>query len=922
MNPSYPHRYKTLAVVMALTLTACGKTPEQHFQQAQDMVRKADYKAAVIELKGVLQEQPKNSEARLLLGKTYLTSGAYSEAEKELAKAREQGIADEQVLPALAKALLKQGQAKKVLDLAIPVSGLTPQSVVQLQVVRAEAFMGLGKRTEAEQALAIATQLDAQNPEALLFKARLALLDQKKPEAMQLIGAALLKDAKFIDALYLKAALLQQDKKYVEAAQVFQQIIDIDAKQFRARLDLSQLQSFAGKAEDAEKSLLAAEKIAGNSPIVKYYRGIFELKRGKLKEANEALQQVLKDIPDHLPSVLAQASVSYGLGNFEQSLKSAQRALAKDPNNLFAVRLLAASQLKTGDAKSALATLEPLLQSGTQDPQLLNLAAEIYAENKDFNKAMANLDRAVALDPKNPDLKTRQALGHLHQGGEKEALADLEKAVQLSDKPGKADFALVMLNLQRKQFDAALQAIAAYEKKLPNNPLTHNLRAAALLGKQDRAGARKELEQSLAIQPTFLPAAIGLARLDLQDKNVAAANKRFESVLAKDPTNLESMLALADLAKLSKQEGEYVKWLEKAVKAHPEAIAAREGLVRYYLAKNDKAKALNLAKEAVSANPDNIQALALLASVQTATGAKADSIAGFKSLVEKNPKSPPAYMQLAIAQLADNQMGPARVNLNKAIELKPDYQIAQDMLLRLDLAEKKPEAALQIARQMQQQYPKSPLGFLREGDISTINKNPAQAAKAYELALARDGKVASLIKLHRALKQAGNENAAAKKLTDWIIQHPTDALARGYAAGESMAKGRNQEAIAQYQALLKSNPNNVATLNNLAVLYQSEKNPQALPTAEQALKLAPQQPAVQDTLGWILVEQGQLPRGLDLLRQALAKVPKNASVRYHYAAALAKSGNKPEAKKELESVLASGQEFPEVKDAKALLKSL
>ena len=42
-------------------------------------------------------------------------------------------------------------------------------------------------------------------------------------------------------------------------------------------------------------------------------------------------------------------------------------------------------------------------------------------------------------------------------------------------------------------------------------------------------------------------------------------------------------------------------------------------------------------------------------------------------------------------------------------------------------------------------------------------------------------------------------------------------------------------------------------LNNLATAYQQEKNPLALEYAEKAYKLAPDSPAVLDTLGWILV---------------------------------------------------------------------
>ena len=101
-----------------------------------------------------------------------------------------------------------------------------------------------------------------------------------------------------------------------------------------------------------------------------------------------------------------------------------------------------------------------------------------------------------------------------------------------------------------------------------------------------------------------------------------------------------------------------------------------------------------------------------------------------------------------------------------------------------------------------------------------------------------------------------------------------------------------------------------------------EKDKRALVTAEQALKLAPGNPGVQDTLGWILVEQGKPQKGLELLSKAVAKMPKAAAVRYHHAVALARTGEKTQAKKELEKLLAESPKFPKAEAAKALLGSL
>lgn len=910
------------AILFVLTLTGCGKSPEEHLQQARGFMDKADYKSAIVELKTLLQEQPSNQEAHVLLGKAHFVSAAYADAEKELTKARSQGAADEQTLPLLAKTLLKRGQAGKVMALELSASGLSPQAQATFQAARAEAQLILGRRAEAEQTLAVGSEVDSTNPDLLVVKAKLAIADQQNAQAEKFIDTALQRDGKFIDALYLKASLLQQEKKPAEATRHYQQILAVDPGQFVAHLALSKIALEQGNVAAAEQALQSAEKSAGGVPMVKYARGLFELRRGRDKEANESLLYVLRVIPDHLPSILAQAMASYGMGNYEQSMQGAQKVLGQAPNNLVAAKILAASQIKKGDTAAALNTLAPLLKSHSDDAKFHLLAGEAHFQSGDYAKSMEFLDRAAALAPKNLLIKKRQAASHLARGESDQALADLEQASSLSDKPGRVDLALVMLHLSRQEFDQALKAIAELDKKLPGNPVTHNLRAAALLGKQDRAGARKALEQALAIQPGFHAAALNLGRMDLQDKQPDAARRRFEAILAMDKNNLQAMLALADLAAANKQEKDYVDWLEKAAKAHPQAISPRTTLVRHYLTRKQPQKALALAREAASANPDNPEAINLLGATQLASGEKANAIVTYTRLAEKTSQSPDALLHLAMAQLAEKNLAAARASLQKAVKLKPDHLPSLDTLLSLELADKKHDAALQVARQIQARQPKSPLGYEREGDIQVAQKRLPQAIKAYEQAMAKGVGSPLFIKLHRAQTLAGQAKQGEQRLNDWLKQHPNDNAVRTYTAEYYMVTGRNKDAIAHYQEILRLNPNNALALNNLANLYQRERDGRALTTAEQALKLVPDSPTVQDTLGWILVEQGQAPRGLELLRQAVARAPRLTAARYHQAVALARTGDKARARRELEQLLGEVPKFPEAEAAKTLLKSL
>ena len=71
----------------------------------------------------------------------------------------------------------------------------------------------------------------------------------------------------------------------------------------------------------------------------------------------------------------------------------------------------------------------------------------------------------------------------------------------------------------------------------------------------------------------------------------------------------------------------------------------------------------------------------------------------------------------------------------------------------------------------------------------------------------------------------------------------------------SMLDAADQRALAseRYRIVLKTNPNNVAALNNLAYNLAVHQNAlaEALPLARRAVAIAPSEGAVLDTLGWV-----------------------------------------------------------------------
>jgi predicted Zn-dependent protease len=85
--------------------------------------------------------------------------------------------------------------------------------------------------------------------------------------------------------------------------------------------------------------------------------------------------------------------------------------------------------------------------------------------------------------------------------------------------------------------------------------------------------------------------------------------------------------------------------------------------------------------------------------------------------------------------------------------------------------------------------------------------------------------------------------------------------------------------------------------------------------------LAPSNPAVADTLAWVLAETGKPARAIPLFKKALEAAPTSSDIRLHYAHALFRSGDKRGARSQCEQLLAL-QDFRHRAEVQDLLAKL
>jgi putative PEP-CTERM system TPR-repeat lipoprotein len=908
--------------LLAAFLGGCGgDDPAQLIASGKEFLAKNDNKAAVIQLKNALQANPELGEARFLLGKALLASGDIAGAEVELRKAYNLKFASDEVVPLLAQAMLASGQAKKLTDEFGATELSSNPAKASLKTTLSTAWATQGKNDEANNELKAALAAQPDYAPALLAKARLTAISGDLPKAQAVVEGVLAANPKDHDALLLAGSLLAAKADAQGALARYRQAVEARPDSLVAHSAVVSTLFQLRKPDEAAQQIEAMKKIAPKHPQTLYLAGQSAYERKDFKAVREIAQELLKLAPDNASALLLAGAGEFQLRSYVQAENHLSKLVQKNPNMALGRRLLVATYLRSGQAAKALNTLQPALERADNDAALLALAGETYLMNGDPDKSAEYFAKAAKLDPNSKGKQISLAIAHLAQG-KSGALSELEQ-IASTDSGTSADLALIATHLKAGQLDKALKAIEALEKKQPDNPATHNLRARTLLGKKDIAGARASFAKALQLNPTFFPAAASLAALDLADKKPEEARKRFEGMLAADPKNAQALLAIAELQGSAGGKPEEVETLiGKAIMANPQDIAARLALITHHLKNKDNKKALTAANDAAASIPDRPEILDVLGRTQQVAGETNQALITYGKLANLQPTSPLAHMRLAELHLQAKNRDEAAKSLRRALEIRPDLLDAQRGLIIVAVEDKKFSDALAIARQIQQQRPKEAVGSALEGDIYLAAKQWSEAEKAYRLGLTIQSSPELAIKIHGALEAAGKKGEAEQWIAKWIETHRKDHLVPMYVADIATSRKEYPRAVELYRSALELQPENPLILNNLAWAAGQLDSPKAIEYAEKANRLSPNQPAIMDTLAMLLAKKGDSTRAIELLRKALQLAPQAALIQLNLAKVLIGSGQKDAARKELDELAKLGEKFPGQAEVARLQKEL
>ena len=911
-----------LAVALAL-LQGCGNSPKDLQSRAAAAEQAGDMPTAIIEMKSAVQQMPGDALLRFELGRLYNKAFDFVGAEKELNKALELGLQDQgQLTLELARAYRGQGKFDDLLLKVESSSDFDASIQASIVALRGRAQHYAGDVPAATKSLEQARALQADNADAALLQAQIEAGNGDLVAALTSVEKLLDRVPGNFDAWTYRAELLRALDKGEDALAAYNKVLKMDPRNFVALYNRSAVLLGLGRLDEAGEAARRMRQVYKNQPDALVQEGVVHLAKGNNREALDAAQSSLQIAPNFPKGLLLAGLANHRLDQLEQADEMLTAYLAAQPSNLMAQRALADTAIKLGQSQRALDLLTKALDEHQGDARLLVLAGDASIALGDKAKAAEFYDKAAAAKPDDEAITLRRAFANFEGGRSEQDLAELQAALSTVKQASGADEQLIRTLLQQGQADKAWDALLALEKRAPDSPITRNLRGAVLASRGDRPGAAAAFESALAADPAFLPAAKNLARLDLAAGNKASARGRFESVLAADAKNVPAMLALAQLEMDLGEQESAIKTLRRALEIAPDSQLANKRLVALLMAQGKHQDAADSAEKALATAKFDAQLVILAAAAHEAAGNSNQAEKTIKRLISQNPAAEQAYVRVAEFQAKAGRAADAEATLRQGLDVNkrsPALQIALSSLL---VSQGQGKQAMDFAKRVQQAQPKAPVGYVLEGEIHEAQQDYADAVKSYEAALQIQPAGQLAVKVYAARRRAGDEPAALAWLEDWAARNEADVASRIQIGNARLARGDYKQAVANFEKVVESRQVPVEVMNALAYSYQQLKDERALPYAEAAFRAAPRSGMVADTLAWILFEQGETERSLGILRQAVALAPSEPEIRYHLAAALAKSGDKAAARAELETALKGDGDFAWQADARKLLESL
>ena len=437
------------------------------------------------------------------------------------------------------------------------------------------------------------------------------------------------------------------------------------------------------------------------------------------------------------------------------------------------------------------------------------------------------------------------------------------------------------LALETGDAAAASDELAAAAAAAPDQPMIAVEEARALAKAKLPDEARAVLAKTRAQWPDH--AQVWLASGELLEKSVPVeAAVAYKRAIELEPTDERAYLGIARI-ELAAQHPRRAEAILRQLVAHvPASVEGRYRLAQRLYARDALADAIGQLRVVLELDPDQLDARLDLARALRRTGKLAEAIVQTRSAFDR------AAQPLDIAEelfwlLCEADDMQAAVDL---LTLLDDDRSDADTLAtvaRLDIGLGRLAAATAIADRLDAMD--TGIAKLVRVELLLANHDDAGAA---QLATGIAASTPAAIEATRALADAAltaGDGARAKQL---IAPLAKDDDERAFVDARVRARAHDVPgALALLESLIRAHPDHVAALNLAGYLLADAHL--RLPDAERYLtrarELAPGDPAILDSWGWLLYAQGKAREAVGVLEHAARFAPREHDILVHLDAA-------------------------------------
>ncbi len=910
-----------LLMVCVAALSACDFfiSTDGRVERARGEIGRGDYQAAVIDLKNALESEPNHVPARLLLAQASLALGDARDAEKELRRARDAGAKPAAVAELTAETRLALGQGADLLA-QIDSNQLVLTEPLR-SIYRGESLLAMGKPDDAAAAFEAAQRAPAPRPRGLIGLARARAGQRQADVALRLLEGVPETSPERATALLCRGEILAAQGRFADAqaslaAALAQRARLTIFQQASLLATLTESQLAAGEVEKARASLQLLAQISPSSPLALLLGARVAMASQDYATAAAGLQRVVAGMPDFVPARFLLGAALVAQGNLNQAESHLTRVVQMAPDNLEARKLLARVRLRMGQPDAVLDLLSS--QQTDADPDVNTLIGLAHLQLGDSGKALSFLERTASAEGSTREQQLQLATTYLQAQAYRKAVL-LLRGLPHVDGEARRDALLIAAVAAADGMEKSDAELKGLIDAHPKDLALLNAAGLFLAQRGEFERARALLGRALAVQPGDATTLLNSARLESAAGDNATAAARLQGILTDHPDHVAARMGLAQLA-LQANDLRRAATVLEPLRAHDKtAIAPRLALARVYMLDrrvDDAAGVITELEKLTAGNAAVSNAIGLL---YLDSSRYDEAATRFKGAIDIDGSSAQYWMNLARAQLALDRRGLARESLEKAHAVSPDSIMVTAALAMLDVRDGHPAAGAQRIADLRKAHPSEPALMALEGDFYSANHDFESASRAFDAALSMRPSAAISVRAYNA-RRSGNLRDAAAPLETWVAKKPDDFPVQAVLAEAYMNGGQSRRAQAKYEFIVDNATPNAVILNNLAWLYYEANDARAEATAAKAYQMKPANSAIADTYGWILAERGKVADGLKILKEAEATG--GPDVKYHYAAALSRSGNVAEARQVLKALLETSDSFSTQADARRLLQEL